>query len=184
MSESDFEIKNYGVGGETVETILGRMGAYPMMVMPNGAVSNEDPEEPDNPTPTITITKNLSDNIIASLNDTVTLTTVVSGATSYQWQTATEASFTNHTNIEGGSGTVNADGIVELEITVSNDDINKYYRCFFANSDGGTLVTATTKVVQIILKDENEDVPPEEEEGSIIYWGDDNRFGPTAAPGL
>jgi hypothetical protein len=33
-SLTGYNVLNYGVGGETIETILGRMGAYPIMVCP------------------------------------------------------------------------------------------------------------------------------------------------------
>ena len=44
---TDVTVNKYGFGAETAEAILGRMGAYPLLVMPSGDVSSVPPEDDD-----------------------------------------------------------------------------------------------------------------------------------------
>lgn len=140
------DVVNYGAGGETIETIMGRMGAMPLVVMPtsttgDGSSGGDSGGDSGGTSTSLAIIKQPK-NIKADVGEVVSFKVEATGVASYQWQYGTD--------IDGwldfDVNTVTTAGTDTLLLTVNETRYEYNYRCVLTDANGATLTTNTVRI--------------------------------------
>lgn len=139
-------VVNYGAGGETIETIMGRMGAMPLVVMPtsttgDGSSGGDSGGDSGGTSTSLGIIKQPT-STKADVGKIVSFAVVANGVASYQWQYGTD--------IDGwldfDVNTVTTACDATLLLTVNEERYGYNYRCVLTDANGNTLTTDTVRI--------------------------------------
>lgn len=149
LSQSDHigkDVVNYGVGGETIETIMGRMGAMPLVVMPtstagDGSSGGGSGGDSGGTSTSLAIIKQPTD-ARGDVGDIVYFNVEATGVASYQWQYGTNIGGWLDFDVNAVA-TANTN---ELLLRVNDVYYEYNYRCVLTGENGDTLTTNTVRI--------------------------------------
>lgn len=153
LSTDDYigkDVVNYGAGGETIETIMGRMGAMPLVVMPTSTVgdgssgggSGGDSGGDSGGTSTSLAIIKQPASTKADVGDIVYFNVEATGVASYQWQYGTNIGGWLDFDVNAVA-TANTN---ELLLRVNDVYYEYNYRCVLTGANGDTLTTNTVRI--------------------------------------
>lgn len=153
LSTDDYigkDVVNYGAGGETIETIMGRMGAMPLVVMPTSTVGDgssgggsggDSGGDSGGTSTSLAIIKQPTD-ARGDVGDIVHFNVEATGVASYQWQYGTNIGGWLNFDVNAVA-TANTN---ELLLRVNDVYYEYNYRCVLTGANGDTLATDTVRI--------------------------------------